>query len=276
MDILDIARLEEARIALGVSEISDHVLLIKSGGLACRAQPGWWNNLAANMGMCGPVTREEIEEVARWYESAGVEPRIEGCPYADASLFKHCEDLNFRVRGFDNVLFRELSKDVRAVPAQTPDPSITIRIVNKDDENEVRTYSRLSMTGFSPPGFVPPESDFDLWARVVKHPRTVSFIASIRDATGTHDAAAGALEVHEEIACLFGLSTLAPYRKRGLQQSLIAARLNHATDQGVHVATIGSRPGAGTERNVRRMGFQTAYTKVFLTRTGPGLTPNRG
>lgn len=276
MDILEIARLEEARIAIGVSEISDHVLRIKSGGLASRALPGWWNNLAANVGMNGPVAREEIEELARWYESAGIEPRIEGCPLADASLFKHCEDLNFHVRGFDNVLYRELSKGQRTLPAQTPDPSITIRIINKEDENEVRTYSRLSMTGFSPPDFVPPESDFELWARVVKHPRTVSFIASIRDATGTHDAAAGALEVHDEIACLFGLSTLAPYRKRGLQQSLIAARLNLASDRGVRIATIGSRPGAGTERNVRRMGFQTAYTKVFLTRAGPGLTPNRG
>lgn len=276
MDIATIAKLEESRLAIGLSEISDHVLRIKSGGIACRALPGWWNNTAAGIGMSGPVEREEIEELARWYEGAGIEPRIEGCPLADPSLFKHCEDLNFRVRGFDNVLYRELSRTDRARPAQAADPTISIRIVNKDDDAEVRAYSRLSMAGFSPPDFVPPESDFDLWARVVKHPRTVSFIGSVRDSAGTHDAAAGAIEVHEEIACLFGLSTLAPFRKRGLQQSLIAARLNLAADRGVRVATIGSRPGAGTERNVRRMGFQTAYTKVFLTRAGPGLAPNRG
>lgn len=276
MDILQIAQLEESRLAIGLSEISDHILRIKSGGIACRAMPGWWNNTAAGIGMSGPVAREEIEELAKWYEAAGVEPRIEGCPLADPSLFKHCEDLNFRVRGFDNVFYRELSKNDRAKPAQTPDPTISIRIVNKDDDAEVRAYSRLSMTGFSPPDFVPPETDFELWSRVVKHPRTFSFIGSIRDATGVHDAAAGAIEVHEQIACLFGLSTLAPFRKRGLQQSLIAARLNLAADRGVRVATIGSRPGAGTERNVRRMGFQTAYTKVFLTRAGPGLVPARG
>ena len=58
-------------------------------------------------------------------------------------------------------------------------------------------------------------------------------------------------------------------------RTLIAARLNHAGTRGVRVATIGSRPGAGTERNVRRMGFQTAYTKVMLARSGPGLVPNR-
>jgi GNAT superfamily N-acetyltransferase len=276
MDILEIAQLEESRLAIGVAEISDHTLPIKSGGVACRGMPGWWNNMAVGLGMNGPVAREEIEELAKWYEAAGVEPRIEGCPLADASLFKHCEDLNFRVRGFDNVLFRELSGNEHVQPAQTPDPTISIRIVNKDDDAEVRTYSRLSMTGFSPPGFVPPETDFDLWSRVVKHPRTVSFIASIRDDSGAHDAGAGALEVHDEIACLFGLSTLQPYRKRGIQQSLIAARLNLAASRGVRVATIGSRPGAGTERNVRRMGFQTAYTKVFLTRAGPGLVPARG
>lgn len=276
MDIPSIARLEESRLAVGLSEISDHVLRIGSGGVACRALPGWWNNTCVGLGMSGPVARDEIEQLAVWYEAAGIEPRIEVCPLADPSLIKHCEELHFRVRDFENVLYRELSGDEHVRPVQTPDPSISIRIADKADDTEVRTYSRLSMTGFSPPDFVPPESDFELWARVVKHPRTVSFIGSIRDADGVHDAAAGAIEVHEEIACLFGLSTLAPFRKRGLQQSLIAARLNLAADRGVRVATIGSRPGAGTERNVRRMGFQTAYTKAILARAGEGLVANRG
>ncbi|MBX3379864.1 MAG: hypothetical protein KF805_07195 [Phycisphaeraceae bacterium] len=276
MDIPSIARLEEARLAVGCAEISEHTLPIKSGGVACRDLPGSWNNIAVGLGMNGPVAREEVEQFAAWYEASGIEPRIEICPLADPSLIKHCESLRFGVRNFDNLLYRELSGDEHVRPAQAPDSSISIRIVDKSDDAEVRTYSRLSMTGFSPPGFVPPESDFELWARVVKHPRTVSFIASIRDSRGTHDAGAGAMEVHNEIACLFGLSTLHEFRKRGVQQSLIAARLNLAASKGVRVATIGSRPGAGTERNVRRMGFATAYTKVILARAGPGLVANRG
>jgi GNAT superfamily N-acetyltransferase len=64
---------------------------------------------------------------------------------------------------------------------------------------------------------------------------------------------------------------LPEFRRRGIQQALIAARLNYAAARGARLATIGSKPGAGTERNVRRMGFATAYTKPVMVRPGPGL-----
>lgn len=63
--------------------------------------------------------------------------------------------------------------------------------------------------------------------------------------------------------------------RHGIQQTLIAVRLNLAVERGIRVATIGSRPGTGTERNGRRMGFQTACTKCILARPGPGLIPVR-
>ena len=75
------------------------------------------------------------------------------------------------------------------------------------------------------------------------------------------------------IVALFGLAVVPEYRRRGVQQALIAERLRLARDAGARVATIGSRPGHSTERNVRRMGFQTAYTKVSLVRPGAGLRP---
>lgn len=275
LDLRTIAQLEESRLATGCAEISEAVLPIASGGVACRGTPGAWNNLAVGLGMNGPVAREEIESIVQFYELAGIEPRIEVCPLADFSVIRHCEALNFRVRDFDNVLHRPVSASERVVPAQSPLADISVRIVNKQDDAEVRRFSRIAMTGSKPPENDFPESDYALWARIVKHPRTESFIASVHDSTGAHDAGAGSLELHGEIACLFGLTTLADFRRKGVQQTLIAARLNHAGTRGVRVATIGSRPGAGTERNVRRMGFQTAYTKVMLARSGPGLVPNR-
>ncbi len=45
MDILQIAQLEETRLAIGVAEISDHTLPIQSGGVAYRGMPGSWNNI---------------------------------------------------------------------------------------------------------------------------------------------------------------------------------------------------------------------------------------
>ncbi len=276
MDPFEIAQLEESRLAIGCAEISDHVLPIKSGGVACRGVAGSWNNMAVGLGMSGPVAREEIEQLAAWYEGAGIEPRIEVCPLADVSLIQHCEALNFRVRSFDNVLFRELSRGEGVTTAQPAAPGISVRVVSKGDDAEIRRYTRIAMTGSQSPDVALPETDYELSARIVKHPRTLSFIASVRDAAGMHDAGAGSLEIHEEIACLFGLTTLPRFRRMGIQQTLIAARLNVAAERGVRVATIGSRPGAGTERNVRRMGFATAYTKVILARAGEGLVAARG
>ena len=77
--------------------------------------------------------------------------------------------------------------------------------------------------------------------------------------------------LHENVWAFFGLRVLPEFRRRGIQQALIAARLNYAAARGARLATIGSRPGAGTERNVRRMGFATAYTKPVMVRPGPGL-----
>ena len=65
-------------------------------------------------------------------------------------------------------------------------------------------------------------------------------------------------------------------RRKGVQQALIAARLRVLRDRGVFLATIGSRPGEGTERNVWRMGFQVAYTKVVLVKPEKGLVPTPG
>ena len=279
MEPLDVAQLEEERLAVGVAEISEHVRPVRGGGVACRDVPGSWNNMVVGVGMRGPLPddwREELRSICGWYEEAGVEPRIEISPLADMSLVQHCEAERFVLRNFDNVLYRELRPGERVAPQQTPDPRIRVRMVDKANDAEIRNASRIAMTGFHPPGHEFKESDYQLWAKIVKHPRTRTLVASVDTPNGPVDAGAGSLELHHEIAALFGLSTLHDYRRLGIQQSLIAARLNLAIEQGVRVATIGSRPGAGTERNVRRMGFQTAYTKVILTRPGPGLVAARG
>jgi hypothetical protein len=279
MEPHEVARLEEDRLAVGVSEISEHVRPVRGGGVACRDVPGSWNNMIVGVGMQGPLPSDwgdELRSICGWYEEAGVEPRIEVAPFADMSLLKHCEAERFVVRNFDNVLYRVLHPGERVVTAQASDPRIRVRLVKKDDDADVRTASRIAMTGSHPPGHEFEESDYALWAKIVKHPRTQTFVASVETPEGLVPAGAGSIELHGAIACLFGLSTVHAFRRLGVQQSLIAARLNLAIEQGVKVATIGSRPGAGTERNVRRMGFQTAYTKVILARPRPGLAAARG
>ncbi|MBX3404455.1 MAG: GNAT family N-acetyltransferase [Phycisphaeraceae bacterium] len=272
MDMLEIARLEEGRQAEALSELADEVLSI-GGGIAGRGAPGSWLNNANNIGMAGPVHDDDAERIIDWYQSAGIEPRVELCPYADESLVAALAARGFVVRMFESVLFREIDPRETVRPVVTPPPGLEIRRLDPANDAEVREYAVVCASGFLPPGMTDlPPDHLEVSMRAARHPRSVGLMAMLDGRC----VGAGGMGLHTNVAALFGLSVLPEFRRRGIQQALIAARLNIAAQMGRRLATIGSRPGAGTERNVRRMGFQTAYVKPIVVRPGPGLAPNLG
>lgn len=264
----EIARREEARLARGLGEIAEARRAF-GGGVAARGSPGTWVNSAVGMALRGPVARHEIESVLSWYESASVEPRFEVAPFVDAAFLDDCAALGMVVRAFENTFFRTLKRDEPLRPVVDPPAGLSIAIVDPRDETAVHSYSLVVTTGFFPEGMTPRAEDLAVTARAVRHPRTLAFTASLAGRV----VGAGAMEIADQCAALFGLSVLPEFRRRGIQQALLAARLSEAARRGATLATIGSRPGVATERNVRRMGFQLAYTKVILVRPGPGLAP---
>ena len=177
------------------------------------------------------------------------------------------ERRGFGVRMFENVFFRELDRSEPVRPVHQAPSDVEIGIVNPSDDAEIREYGAVAMSGFFPPGVEPTEVNYAQVARGVKHPRSVSVVARV----GGRIVGAGAMAVNDEVAGLFALSVLPAFRRRGIQQGLIAARLNLAAERGARLACIGSKPGIGTERNVRRMGFALAYAKISMAKAGPGL-----
>lgn len=266
----DIARLEEIRLATVIAEIADESRPF-AGGTMARSTPGSWCNYAAGFGLDGPASRDDVDAMIRFYEEKGIEPRLETCPFVHKDLLAIFEDLRFVVRQFEFIYFRELD---RATPARTPfapPPGLRIDAVDKRDQAAVRRFALLAMSGFYPPGTGPSDDDIRLCMKSTKNPRTVPVVASI-DAT---PVGAGGMEVVGDVATLFGVSVLPEYRGRGVQQALLAHRLNLAAERGAKIATIGSLPASPTERNARRMGFQVAYVKAILVRPGEGLARMR-
>lgn len=277
LSTLEIACLEETRQALGVSEIADEIRPITGGGIANRCRPGTWLNYAVGMALdqSDPpvrVPRAELEDLIEWYRSAGIEPRFEVSPFTHASFLKDCEELGLVLRSFQNVLFRQLTPNEVIETAQPAAEGIEIRQVDPANESQIRAYVQTALSGFFPEDAPPQEADFEQAARCVRNPRTVALTAWLDGKL----VGAGGLEMHERIGTLFGLSVIPEARRKGVQQALIAARLRVLRDRGVFLATIGSRPGEGTERNVWRMGFQVAYTKVVLVKPEKGLVPTPG
>jgi predicted N-acetyltransferase YhbS len=265
MSLFELSRLEERRISEAVSRLAPESIKLQGGGYACRGEPGSWINCAYGVASEGPVERAELERMSSWYEAHGVEPRFELNPFTDAETLKHVGDLGFRIFQFENVLYRWLRPGETIAPPLGFPPGITYRVINREDEEDILAHARVSMSGFY--DGEPAASDYATWFQMLRNERTSGFVAEIEGKV----VGAGAVEVNGEISALISLSVLPDFRRRGIQQALIAKRLEHAANLGARVATIGSLPNAGTERNVFRMGFQVAYTKVIMVRPGPGL-----
>lgn len=266
LELADIARREEARAALGVSEVANASIRV-AGGIASRGELRAWVNTAIGLGMAGPVSGDEIDRLIAWYAEHGIEPRVELCPYADPSLAAILASRGFVPHRFEQVFFREIDPAERFAAPNEPPAGLDVRVVDPDDEATTLEFARTVSTGFTPPGKPVREQDVALFARCVRHARTVAIGAWLDGRC----VGGGALERLDDLAALYGLSVLSEYRGRGVQQALIAARLEHAARNGARLATIGGDPGMATERNVRRFGFHVAYTKMHLVRPGEGL-----
>lgn len=268
MDLIDLARLDERRQARGLAIVADESRPF-AGGVAGRGTPGSWVNNAVGMGLDSEVEAAELDDLIEWYGAVGAEPRLEVSPFVHESLLRLLEERRFVIRAFENVFYRELDPGTPVGTVHAPPTGLTVEIVDRHDAKAIREAAAVAMSGFFPPGTGPQESDFAVAERGMRHERTVTVVARLDgQAVG-----AGSMEVAGEVCALFGLSVLEPYRRQGVQQALIAARLNEAARQGARIATISSRPGVATERNVRRMGFQLGYTKPVLVQPGPGRTP---
>lgn len=267
LDLANIARAEEARVALGVSEIAD-VAVPFAGGWMCRAGAGSWANATFGAGIDQEVTARQVGELIDFYAQADIEPRVELCPFAHASLITELGKAGFVIKCFENVFYRPLdpAETVRA-PFDAP-PDLVIRIVDRENESDVERFTLASIGPFLPDGATITKGMLETTRRVARHPRCICIMAELDGQI----VSTGAMENHESISALFALSVLKEYRRRGIQQALMAWRLNEAARRGARFATIGARPGIGTERNARRMGFQVAYTKAILIKPREGLT----
>src|SRR5690606_19368448 len=95
--LAEIAWLEERRQARMLADVAPLVRPF-AGGVMAFHEPGSWQNQATGVGLAGPVDAAEIAELIEFYESRGVEPRIELSPFADETLIAGLGERGFVVR----------------------------------------------------------------------------------------------------------------------------------------------------------------------------------
>ncbi len=207
------------------------------------------------LGLHGAVTAAELDEMEEFYRSRGAAVNIELCPLADASLISLLNERGYRVLEFSQVLVRKLNEADKNFTG-----SSALQVWQTKPE-EAETWGRTVARGFMENGDIP---DFllEMVTTSAGMPATTRFLAEVDGQI----AGGGGATIHEGVASLWGASTLSAFRQRGVQTTLMQARLAFAVNAGCDLAMVTTMPGTISYRNAERQGFRVVYTRCKLTK----------
>jgi GNAT superfamily N-acetyltransferase len=232
---------------------------------------GSYMNRACGIGVDGPVSGEDLDRLVAFFLSHGAEPRVEVSAYADPSLLQGLAARRFVLRHLEHVFARELSPDddfELALPKDTL-RGVVIESVDREDEATMRAYVDMAASGFLPEGAEISDANRASGIKGARLATSDSFVARV---DGRVVGAAGS-GTRLGMTTLFGATVAKDFRRRGIQQALIAARLAGARDRGATFANIRAVPGIATERNAVRLGFRLITSRVVLVLPANAPTP---
>ncbi len=203
------------------------------------------------LGVFGPVSAAEFDQIEDFFQSRGADVFHEVCPLADSSVFTAFNERGYRPIEFSNVVYRPISEDLRL--GATRNDGIKVRVV---DEVENNLWAETALAGWSEFAEI---ADFmrDM-GQVTARSRALSFIGELDG----EPIATGALTIAGDVALLAGASTVPSARRQGAQLALLEERLRYAASQGCTIGMMVALPGSGSQRNAERHGFRIAYTRT--------------
>jgi GNAT superfamily N-acetyltransferase len=271
MDLLATARRLEAIQAEVVRQLASDSEPVAGGWMAANG-PGSYLNKAVALGFDGEPTDEDAARIDQFFASRGIEPKIELTQFAPVSFLRRLAERGFVLQEFENTLvlpLRALPAPTTLLPGGWPE-GVRIERIDPRDDRQVEVFVRTSASGFIPDGEQIPEEYLVTGASAARAPEHDSYVAYL----GTEVAGAGGCGTRHGATSLFGTSVLPRFRRRGIQQALMAVRLERALELGSDLADITSHPGIPTERNAGRLGFQLAFVRPVLVKRAPGLVPS--
>lgn len=269
LDARCVAELNEHRQADATRDLADESIGV-AGGVASFSAGVSWINHATLVGFGVDVGEAELDRVEAFYLERGATPKIELTTYATEPFLAELARRGYTTEHFENVLSRALEPGedpFGSMPSPVP-AGLEIRRTDPADEDACRAHAVVVTREFCE-GEVP-EGHVAMAVRAIRHPRSVAFSAWV----GGTLAGASGMEVYEHggvrVCSLWGTAVGERYRRRGIQQALIARRLAWGVEHGCSAALIESKPGIATERNAARMGFGLAYVRVCMALGAPG------
>jgi len=225
-----------------------------AGGTAMYIGPGSPVNQADGCGFAGEVTEADVLALEAFYRDRRVRPLINVCPLADRSLRRQLAARGWTVDRFENVLIREMDPAERfdEMPA-----GVEVREVTSAEDRAL--WSQVVANGFAAPDDPSPAES--RLSRIAAERIGAQFFLAFVDGA---PAGTGELIVSRGVGWLSADTTLPQFRGRGVQRAVQQTRLRMARDAGCDLAAAESDPGSGSQRNMERLGFRIAYTRVTL------------
>jgi len=229
------------------------------GGVASFARRGSPLNKIIGIGISTGIEEANLADIENLYRQQGEPVRIELSTLALADNGRRLTERGYRLLGFENVLGINLQ---RVLTHECEGLSI-----ERISASRMATWSHTIVTGFSHPdetGVVVDSFTKDIIAQAItdvgRAPEYDRYLASIdgQIAGGASMCLAG------EIALLTGATTLAPYRRRGVQGELLRRRLRDAQGSGAKLAVITTAGGTRSQANAIRQGFSLLYARAIL------------
>jgi hypothetical protein len=209
------------------------------------------------LGLEGPVSEATFEQAESFYRQRGAQPAFSLCPLADPTLLELLNRHGYQVEMFMHTWYRSLAAGETFLPVPS---GVAVRAIEPE---EADLWTLVAFRG----GLDSDEALPNAGVIIAPYPFMKQARCWLAWYSG-EPAGAATLAINDGVAGLFGASTRVPYRNRGVQHALIAARLAAAAADACDLATVHTEPGSDSQRNVERLGFRLAYTQVTMTQRG--------
>jgi len=250
---------EHARVQAQLYPETGAISQAVAGGVAVFAGVKSPLSRAYALGLAGSVLPADLDAVETFfYRERALLARLQVCPFADSSLLGLLGERGYAVQDSMNVYVRQVETLEDEPPAV---PGVSIRVATVD---EAKLWFELDGSAGD---WAEPDGAAFMTIRCVLKADTRLFLAWL----DAQPIGGGALEMHDGVAALIAAKTLPAFRHRGLHTALLHARLAVAHQAGNDLAVVHTRPGAESQRNILRAGFQLAYTNVDMRKDVTGF-----
>jgi len=192
----------------------------------------------------------QLPEILAFYAATEQPCWIVALPYTPFGVTDVLPELGFRVERYSSMM----------VAATLPEPLVGTAGVVEIGRTDLDAFLDTINLGFdtNPAMLDDLRRNQSFWSDM---PDWHLFLARVDGAP----AGAAVLSIHGDVGYLAAGAVLPPYRGRGLQSALIAARLARARARGCTVACGAAAWGSQSQRNQQRAGLAIAHVKTIWT-----------